>query len=453
MRTIIIPIFQGVEALNILRTDIFRELSKQKDVRMVLIVPSVSKLNYYNQEFNENKNLIYEVFDNYEMSFFDKIFSLFKVHLLRTETMDIKRRLRFEQTGNIFRYYIGLFFNRIVARRFFRKTARSFDYYLVKNNDFKEIFDKYRPDVVFLAHLFGDIEIAMLREAKKRNIKSVGFINSWDKLTSRCVLRILPDWLIVPNLITKEEAIIYHDVNPEIIFVSGPPQFDLYKKVSFTPREKFCKGLNIDPLKKIILFCPIGKAFSDSDWNIIEILNKFFEDGRLKSNVHVIVRFPPNDIVEIKDNINKSRFSFVVPGVRFSSERGVDWDMSLNDLQSLADDLYHSSLVVCFPSTISIDASILGKPVININFGEIKSNYFYRTTKSFYKMSHYKNILRYGGIRLVENEHEFAEKINDYLENPQKDSIGRNKIIKEQVYELDGNAGKRIADFVYGLLD
>lgn len=452
MRTIIIPIFQGVEALNILRTDIFGILSKQKGVRIILIVPSVWKLNYYKKEFKENENLIYEVIDSYQNRFGDKFFSWLKVPLLKTETMDIKRKLRLEQTGDVLHYYFSLIFNRVIARPFFRKIARFFDYHLVRNNDFKEIFDKYRPDVVFLAHLFGDIETAMLREAKKRSIKSVGFINSWDKLTSRCVLRILPDWLIVPNLITKEEAITYHDVNPKIIFVSGPPQFDLYKKVSFTSREKFCKDLNIDPLKKIILFCPIGKVFSDSDWGIIETLNKFFEDGRLKSNVHIIVRFPPNDTVEIKDNINNNKFSFVMPGVRFSSERGVDWDMNFDDLQSLADNIYHSSLVVCFPSTISIDVSILNKPVINIDFNDMESGNFYKTPRPFYGMSHYKNILRHDGIRLVKNEHELAGTMNDYLDNPEKDSDGRKKITEEQVYRLDGGAGKRIADFVYGLL-
>lgn len=452
MKTILIPIFQGVEALNILRTDIFGKLSGQKEIRIVLLVPSIYKLNYYKKEFKESKNLTYEVFDSYKSGFLDRGFSWLKVHLLKTDTIDIKRKLKLEQTGNILHYYSSFIFNRIVARTFFIKIARLLDYHLVRNNNFKEIFNKYQPDVVFLAHLFGDTEIAILREAKKRNIKSVGFINSWDKLTSRCILRILPDWLIVPNEITKKEAIKYHDVKNETIFISGPPQFDLYKKILFTPREEFCKNLNIDPLKKIILFCPIGRTFSAADWNIVEILNRLFESGHLGSGVHVIVRFPPNDTVEIRDNINKGRFSFVVPGVRFSSERGVDWDMNFNDLQSLADNIYHSSLAICFFSTMSIDASILNKPVINIDFSAIKSDSFYKTPRPFSGMSHYKNILQYGGIQLVKNELELSEIINSYLENPEKDSIGRKKIAEEQVWKLDGMAGERIADFIFNLL-
>lgn len=434
--------------MNILRTDIFGILSKQKGVRIILIVPSVWKLNYYKKEFKENENLVYEVIDTYKSVFWDKLFGWLKVPLLRTETMDIKRKLRLEQTRNALHYYLSFIFNRIIARPFFRKIARHLDYYLVRNDNFKKIFDKYKPDIVFLAHLFGDEEIAILREAIKRKVKSIGFINSWDKLTSRCILRILPDFMIVPNEITKMEAIKYHDVKNEKIFISGPPQFDLYKKALFTPREKFCSNLGIEPHKQIILFCPTGRTFSDMDWDIVETLNKFFDTGQFGRNVHVIVRFPPNDTVEIKRELHKKRFSFVTPGIRFSSQRGVDWDMNFSDLQSLADNVYHSSLVICPPSTMSIDAAILDKPIININFSQNKSNSFYKIPKSFYKMSHYKNILRHGGIQLVKNGEELADIINIYLKNPGKDSAGRKIIAKEQVGKLDGKSGERIANFI-----
>jgi len=452
MKTILIPIFQGVEARNILRTDIFGKLSKQKDVRIVLLFSSTSKRDYYSKEFKEGRNLVFDVFDGYKSGFWDKIFSKFKVYLLKTETMDIKRKLKLEQTENKLRYYTSFIFNRIIARPFFRKVFRWLDYRLVTDNNFKDIFDKYNPNIVFLAHLFGDAEIAILHEAKKRDVVSAGFINSWDKLTSRCILRILPDKLIVPNNITKEEAIKYHDVDKETIFISGPPQFDLYKKVFPTNKEDFYKSLNINLSKKIILFCPLGKAFSDVDWNIIESLNSLIKNGSLDYDVHIIVRFPPNDIVDVKENIDKNYFSFVKPGVRFSSKRGVDWDMGKGDLQSLVDNIYHSSLVLCFSSTINIDATLLDKPVINIDFNNIKSDSFYKTPRPLYEMVHYKNILRYDGIKLVKDEDELVDEINAYLKDSSKDSVGRKKITEEQVGKLDGKAGERTADFVYSLL-
>lgn len=452
MKTILIPIFQGVEARNILRTDIFKKLREQKDIKIILLVSNEYKLEYYKKEFVEDERLKFEVFSNFRKSFLEKLFSKFKVYLLKTETMDIKRRLRLYSFKNYPRYFISLIFNRIIARPFFIKIYRFLDYHLVKDDNFKDIFNKYNPDLVFLAHLFGDDEISMLREAKKRNIKSVGFINSWDKLTSRCILRISPDWLIVPNEITKKEAIRYQNINEETIFVSGPPQFDVYKQyTNYLSKEDFCRKLNINPSKKIILFCPLGSSFSDFDWKVAELLNEFYINKEIPNNTHIIVRFPPNDDVEIRDNVNASIFSFQKPGVRFDSKRGVDWDMRDEDNRLLVDTIYNSSVVVCFPSTMSIDSSVLNKPVININFlydNRFDMDGFFH----YYRMVHYKNILCHEGIKMVKNAEEFASSIRDYLNDPTFDEKGRVSIVNEQIWKFDGKAGERISNFLIELL-
>ena len=41
MQTIIIPLFQGMEALHILRTDIFKALAARTDIRVVLLVVGI----------------------------------------------------------------------------------------------------------------------------------------------------------------------------------------------------------------------------------------------------------------------------------------------------------------------------------------------------------------------------------------------------------------------------
>ena len=434
MKTILIPIFQGVEARNILRTDIFRKLRENKEIKIILLVSNEYRLEYYKKEFGEDDLLEFEIFDDFKKSFLEKMFSKFKIYLLKTETMDIKRKLRLHNSRNYPRYFISLVFNRIIARPFFIKISRFFDYYLIKDNSFKNLFDKYNSNLVFLAHLFGDIEISILREAKKRGIKTVGFVNSWDKLTSRCILRISPDWLIVPNEITKKEAIKYQYILEEKIFVSGPPQFDIYKQYkNYLSKENFYKKYSIDPSKKIILFCPLGSTFSNFDWDVVELLNKLCLNKEILQDIHIIIRFPPNDNVDIRDNINKSIFSFQIPGTRFSSKRGVDWDMKDKDNKLLVDTIRNSSLVICFPSTMSIDSSVLDKPVININFLYDKmfdmDGFFH-----YYQMTHYKEILKTGGIKLVNNKEE------------------RMSIVNEQVWKFDGKAGERIADFLIKLM-
>ena len=73
-----------------------------------------------------------------------------------------------EYEGRIFGYYAGRILNYILAWPIIRKIVRYLDFILIKDNTYTEYFDKYSPDLVFTAHLFEEIEINLLREAKKR---------------------------------------------------------------------------------------------------------------------------------------------------------------------------------------------------------------------------------------------------------------------------------------------
>ena len=49
--TIFISVFQGVEAKNILRTDIFRILRERQGLRIVLFVQDKAKEEYFRKQF------------------------------------------------------------------------------------------------------------------------------------------------------------------------------------------------------------------------------------------------------------------------------------------------------------------------------------------------------------------------------------------------------------------
>ena len=68
---------------------------------------------------------------------------------------------------------------------------------------------------------------------------------------------------------------------------------------------------------------------------------------------------------------------------RFSNKRGVDWDMSNNDLRHLHDTLENISILICYASSISIDAIVFDKPVININF-EVKEKQKLSKTPTYF---------------------------------------------------------------------
>jgi CDP-glycerol glycerophosphotransferase (TagB/SpsB family) len=440
-KTLFLTIFEGVEARNLLRTSVVPTLLNDPEVRIVLFTKSPERVEYYKKEFNDPR-LTYEVIAPIEVKGMDALFAFLKFLLLKTETTDLQRSSHW-----------SLFVSWLLARPWVRKAVRFLDYHLVKNATYNRYFDLYKPQAVLLAHLFDEPELRLLREAKKRGVTTIGFINSWDKVTARCILRLLPDKAIVFNDIVKSEMMEYNEMDEKNIFVSGLPQYDSYfTDREYAPREELFKKLHLDPEKKLIVYAPLGRSFGASDWDVIDLLYRLQGEGKFGADAAVLVRFQPNDFLDEAELKKRPHLIYDYPGIRFSGTRGVDWDMNAEHLKHLRDTLHHISLLVCYASSVSIDAAVFDKPIININFETRKVDSFEKASTKYYSFTHYKKALRAGGIRLVQNEGELVDWANQYLANPSIDREGRQRLVAEQCQFTDGKSGERIGKFILRLL-
>lgn len=450
MKTIFIALFQAVEVKNILRTGVVRELLQKEDIRVVLFMKNQVRIEHYQKEFNDPR-MVYAAADCQEGNLLDSFFARLKFTLHRTDTTILRRRLFFEHKKNYISYWLTSFLNRCFARPIFRRLARFLDYRLINTSFYSFHFDSYKPELIFLPHLFDETEIHFLREAKKRKIKTIGFINSWDKLTARCMLRLLPDKLVVFNDIVKQEAILYDEIRSKDIFVSGIPQYDSYFSTSgILTREDFFRKIGIDPQKKLIVFIPAGLSCSDSDWAALDLIYRLQTEGKFAKDAAFFIRFPPNDFLEEREIGKRNLYlKYDHPGVRFASKRGGDWDMTFADLAHLKNTLYHMSLMISYgASSASIDAAIFDKPIIHLNFEVLENALPFRSPPKFYEMEHSKKAFSGGGIRAVQNPEKLVLWVNKYLEDPTLDHAGRKKLAEEQCKFLDGKSAKRIADFM-----
>jgi CDP-glycerol glycerophosphotransferase (TagB/SpsB family) len=443
MKTVFISILAGVEAKNILRTNILATLLKEEDLRLVLFVKSEKRVAFYEKDF-KSPHLIYEVLAKYQTSWGDRFVETLKHYLVRTKTLFLYKTLALKDSHNYFVFLGSTLLSWVLGWSLPRRIVRAFDYHFIKDPTFASYFETYNPEVVFLANLFDGMEISLLREAKRRNIKTIGFINSWDKVTAKGFVRMLPDTLIVPNEIVKGEAMRLVDMPEKKIVVSGVPQYDAYiTKDGLIPRENFFKKINIDPQKKLVVYAPMGSAFSNSDWDVIDMLHEVIE--KEVSGADLLVRFQPNDFFDQKEITSRPWLHYDLPGTRFGTERGVDWDMSFDELLHLKNTLHHAALIISYASSFSIDASMFGKPVINLNFELRKNEPAIKTPTLRYGTYHYQKALSSGGIRLVGSREELIVWIKKYLENPKEDEAGRKRLVHEQCWKTDGGAGERIA--------
>lgn len=449
IKTIFISIFQGVEAKNILRTPILETLLKDENVRIILFTDSKDRAEHYQKEY-KNDRLIYEVISARSFSAIDSFLSKLKFTLLKTGTTDLERMMLREEGRGLLWHWVGKVLNTVLARPSVRKIVRMLDLAFVRDKTYKTYFDRYAPDLIFLAFLFDEKEVHMLREAKKRGIKSIGLINSWDHVTSRCMLRLLPDMFVVYNHMVKQELIRYQDADVKCIYVGGIAQYDEYASYVPKPREEFFADIKADPKKKLMIYASMGKAFSSSEWTVIDMLYGLNAAGAFGNDLQILVRFQPNDFVDQAELTLRPHLLYDYPGTRFTKSRGVgvDWDMDKKEVQHLSDTLHYADMLASYASSISIDAALFDLPVINIGFTTGKFEVLRESPMQYYRTEHYKKAVATGGIRLVSSVPEFCVWVKKYLENSSLDHAGRRKLVETQCVFEDGKSGERIGTFL-----
>ncbi len=451
MKTVFVSILSGIEAKSILRTNVVARILEREGTRVVLLVKTAERAEFYKKEFHHG-HLVYEVIGPEGFSRFDPFMEWLKHYLVNTKSQKLYRRLAFLENKNIFAYVSSSVFSGIVSNRFFRSLSRWFDRFVVRDHNFDGLLEKYNPDAIFLANLFDPREISLLRGARIRKIKTIGFINSWDKITAKGFVRLLPDTLIVPNDIVKDEALRYVNISALRIVVSGPPQYDTYfNREGIESRESFLKKIHADSSKKLIVFAPMGLAFSNSDWQAIDYLHEVIE-GHFKNDAELLVRFQPNDFFGDEGFKTRPWLRFDLPGTRFTTTRGVDWDMTTDDLIHLKNTLHHMHMLISYASSIAIDAAIFDKPVINIGFELRDDQSPLKTPTLRYTTAHYSKALDTGGIFLATTKEHLIEKIRTYLSDPATDAGGRSRLVQEQCSFTDGKAGARIAESILSCL-
>ncbi|MEK7659986.1 MAG: hypothetical protein AAB343_02175 [Patescibacteria group bacterium] len=463
--TLLLPIFEGIEGKNLLRTGVMMHLLKHEDVRVVMLVKNQERLEYYRHEIqHERIQFIVHSGRAGKTDWREHTFEILRYYMLRSRTTTLRARMLSATKGGIVFYYYKLILHFLLARPFIRATIRRLDASINTGNFYQEILSSIRPNLVMIANQMDPDEVELIKEARRMGIRTVGYMNSWDKITARSAMRVLTDQYTVYNdvLVTQMER--FQDVPPSRIRTVGLPQYDMYVRPEalhevatfyghqlppYASRAVHGERIGCDPNDRIVLYSPIGSAFSNSDWDMIDLLHQFEVDARDVYAWKLFVRFPPNDVIQDDEIARRPWLRYEIPSKRFAKHRGGDWDMNFEQLQQLRETLSNAALVVCYASSFSIDAAILDIPVININFELRKNINPLRSPTFFYGTEHYRNAILTGGIQLAQSSHELRDLITATLRVPSTHHNGRMRLVREQCTYADGNSSQRVADALY----
>ncbi|TSC63106.1 MAG: hypothetical protein G01um101448_91 [Parcubacteria group bacterium Gr01-1014_48] len=336
----------------------------------------------------------------------------------------------------------GAYFSVLLQSHFGRWFVRFLSLFLTPRGLFDGLFKKYAPNVVCSTDVQNEIDVRLMHEARRRKVPLIGMVRSWDNLTIKGLLRLVPDVLLVQNKLTESDAIAYHGIARNKLKVVGVPHYDAYCEQKTCDHEKLMPDVSALS-KRILLYIATGDRYIKNNTVDCELLD-ILASLRSKDEC-IIVRLPVADTVQClsTDSAHDGIFFEQVDKQRFARRKFVELsradDMHLQNLLCCAD------IVVTGPSTMCVDAALFNTPVILVGFDGTHKRLYKESIARYYDYDHFKSILASKGVWYVKSADELGEALAAYRVNPALHAEGRKKIIDEQTGGLLGQASQNLA--------
>jgi hypothetical protein len=215
--------------------------------------------------------------------------------------------------------------------------------------------------VLFTPYLgLGSIQPDFLRAAQALGLRTAILVKSWDNLSSKSVIRPIPDRLFVWNEVQREEARTLHRISPERVVVTGAQCFDDWFAWEPRPREEFLAGVGLDPGRPFVLYACCSPWTGPSELGFVRRWTAALRaQGGALADVGMLVRPHPKRPDVWRDADLGDSDAVVFPRVAHAP----------TDDESKADyfdSIFHSAAVVGLNTSAMIEAAIVGRPVLTV---------------------------------------------------------------------------------------
>jgi hypothetical protein len=248
-----------------------------------------------------------------------------------------------------------------------------------------------KPDLVLVTPLveLGSDQVEYIKAARALGVPCGLCVHSWDNLTNKGLIHVIPEAVYVWNEAQRKEAIDLHEVPASRVVVTGAPTYDQwFERRPSTTREEFCQKVGLPPGKPYFLYLCSSKFIAPRE---AEFVARWIRALRAADTpgvreAAVLVRPHPRGDMRGLDGseLRNARDVVVWPS---QGANPVDTD-SRNDY---FDSLFHSAAAVGINTSAQIEAGIVGRQVYSIRAPE------YATTQEGTLHFHYL-LNEHGGL-------------------------------------------------------
>ena len=152
----------------------------------------------------------------------------------------------------------------------------------------RAVLERMQPDLFLLCPDLstGSLSSVYLRTAQEMGIPTAACIASWDNLTSKQLLGVVPDEVFVWNRIQEREAEEIHGIPAGTVVVTGAQCFDQWFDWPPRPREEFCERVGLDPARPYILY--VAGSLAHTAPPELDLVREWLQ--RLRASPHEALR-------------------------------------------------------------------------------------------------------------------------------------------------------------------
>ena len=339
--------------------------------------------------------------------------------------------------------------SRIGCRDFFYYwQINNLERFLRRTRDYRPIREQLkalRPALVISTHCTQAAESPYVQAAQDLCIPTLNWVLSFDNLTSRGRLPVF-DYYAVWNQRMKEQVLrLYPECEPASIHVTGTPQFDFHVWPELQwDRKATLRRLKLNGDDRYLLYAGNCAEFTPSEPELIEQFSNRCADNTCLQTHRIVVRLHPLDDYNRWERLDNRSSRIVIsrPWKQDGDDLGIEYQAFL------VNTLLHADACLNMASTMSLDAAVVDTPVVCVAFAGERGGAEDRFCRQVYQTEHYRPLIESGGLRLAQDLDQLVAEVSAYLQKPERDYLGRQELVRQEIGQVDGRARERVAALV-----
>lgn len=286
------------------------------------------------------------------------------------------------------------------------------------HKEWRQLFQGAGIECVLCCSYASQRTLPALQTAANLGLTTVVVPNSWKDVYSKPYVPLVPDRLAVwSEDVARDLRSVNPHVGPERIAVCGSLHLERFiEPGAVMDRVAFCARFGLDAARPFICYTAAAPAAVRNEECVVEALLRAVESGRVAGQPQVLLRLNPME--------GGGRFGGLVrrhadlrlqkPLWEWDAER--DWCCALPEDSDLwVATACHAAVNVSIPSTVTLEFTALGRPVVNVCFDLPEEQPAAASNRRFWDAEFYREIRESGLAAAAFTEGELVERISEAL--------------------------------------